>query len=162
MSRTGKVILVILGTLAVAGFTIGYIIWEDRAWNVLWEAKAEGTAGMEAGASAPRQLFEIPLSASHKERVLKVEPHPESGWGYPDFNIAVWLFDPDENVVAEIPKDQVYSAGVHGPTVFERPSQSRYAESVRFNVRKDGIYTLIVTPLTLHIDHIRLVIREKK
>lgn len=99
-------------------------------------------------------MFEIFLAASEKERILRVDPYPESGWGYPDFNIEVRLLDLDGNLVVEIPKDHIYSAPYR--------KQNEYTESLRFKVTKEGLYTLIVTPLTVHIDHIRLDIQEKR
>lgn len=154
MSRTVKAVLVVLLILAAVGVAIGYAVVQESGYLVLWEGKAEGTVGLEVGDRIEPQVFEISLTASEKERILRVDPHPESGWGYPDFNIEVQLLDPDGEVIAEIPKDRVFS------TLLGK--QSEYAESLRFEVAKDGLYTLIVTPLTVHIDYIRLDIREKK
>lgn len=154
MSRAVKVGLVILRTVVIVGGAIGLAIWEESKYNVLWEDKAEVTAGLEPGDRVEPKVFEIFLAASDKERILRVAPYPESGWGYPDFNIEVRLLDPDGNVVVEIPEEHVYSA----------PNNERheYTESLRFKVAKEGLYTLMLTPLTVHIDHIKLDIRGKR
>jgi hypothetical protein len=154
VNKTLKAILLVVVCLLVAGAIVGLLILEEASYEVLWEATADGTVGLEAGDAVDVQVFEFALTASEKERILRVDPDPESGWGYPDFSIEVRLLDSEGNTVAEIERDDLFSAPDN--------RQSQYTKLRRFQAPQGGTYTLEVLPLATHLDHVDLEVRERK
>jgi hypothetical protein len=153
MNNRTKAILIVTGSFVLAAVIIGLLILDEGSYNVLWEGQAEGTIGLEPGDQVEAQTFEIFLEASDKERFLDIGPHPESGWGYPDFDISVNLEGPDGTLVASVAQDYVFEAIDY---------DSEYETRLKFTVPEDGTYTLYVIPRSVHIDYIDLQVREKK
>lgn len=153
MSNTTKIILSVAGALVLGAGIVGLLILEDASYEVLWEDVADGTVGLEPGSPVETQTFEVPLTAGQQERFLEIKPRPESGWGYPNFDIAVSLEDPAGSVVVALPDDHLFRAEDY---------DSEYDTRLKFTVPQDGTYTLSVIPRSVHLDSVRLEITEKK
>jgi hypothetical protein len=147
--------LTILSTLA-AGVVLA-LFYSAQSWTIgvrpLWAATAEGTVNLSPLPEPTPQRFQVHLERSEEERILRVEPYYESGWGCPSQALELRLYDPQGSLLAWIPRGTVFQCwciDTSGCGVW----------AARFLPETRGTYSLWVTPLSPHMGYIQLSVLE--
>jgi hypothetical protein len=151
-------LITIAFTLMGLALGIGMVLWEEYVgYTVLWHGYVkennEGIYTLKAGETYTLTLY---LSTSKKERILRIEPSAQRCLGLPEFNIDVLLEDIAGNVVARVPRTDIFKG-------YESDiGNCHYWKQVTFTVPISGTYTLRVTPYSTEIQRIDFSIREKR
>ena len=79
--------------------------------------------------------------------MLVLKPEIESGWGEPDVYLEARLLDPSGNTLIRIGSETLFGG------LFSDSSR-QYSQNFSFLPEVEGEYTLLITPLTDHIEQI--------